>query len=253
MNLKDLKQIKLQGGNRKIMKIKNEKGITLIALVVTIVVLLILAGVSVNAIFNDNGIIKRAQEAQNKMDEAQQNDLTALNELNNWLDNSVKGNTSGDTEVTELKKQITNDETIQVDKSTDYTNEAGLEINCKNYVGTIDECTASNIKKLEIRSGSTTQDITFNNCDEVIIYSDAILQRVVFENVKKMTVYSGAAINQCTFKQVVNTKVMNSTINDCVFASGNIMFKDCEMSQNANNGATIKYNNCTVDGEPSSN
>ena len=44
-------------------KIKNEKGITLIALVVTIIVLIILAGVSVNLLIGDNGIIKRAQEA----------------------------------------------------------------------------------------------------------------------------------------------------------------------------------------------
>ena len=88
MKLKELKQIKFKGGNREIMKtkIKQEKGITLIALIVTIVVLLILAGVSVNAIFSDNGIIARAQNAQNKMNEAQQNDLTEINNLNNWID-----------------------------------------------------------------------------------------------------------------------------------------------------------------------
>ena len=49
---------------------KNERGITLIALIITIVVLLILAGVSINALFSDNGIIERAKDAQNKVDEA---------------------------------------------------------------------------------------------------------------------------------------------------------------------------------------
>ena len=48
------------------MKFKGQKGITLIALVVTIVVLLILAGVGINAVFSDNGIIKRANSAQEK-------------------------------------------------------------------------------------------------------------------------------------------------------------------------------------------
>ncbi len=62
-----------------------EKGITLIALVVTIVVLLILAGVSINAIFGQDGIIQKAKDAQNKMDQATQNDLNAINELNDWL------------------------------------------------------------------------------------------------------------------------------------------------------------------------
>ena len=44
-------------------KLKSKKGITLVALVVTIVVLLILAGVSINAVLGDNGIIKKANQA----------------------------------------------------------------------------------------------------------------------------------------------------------------------------------------------
>ena len=75
----------------------NQTGITLIALVVTIVVLLILAGVSLNAIFSENGIIKRAQDAQNKMDEATQNDLDSINELNNWIDGKINGSSGGNT------------------------------------------------------------------------------------------------------------------------------------------------------------
>ena len=43
---------------------KKEKGITLIALVVTIVVLLILAGVSISMITGENGIITQAQDAK---------------------------------------------------------------------------------------------------------------------------------------------------------------------------------------------
>ena len=58
---------------------RTQKGITLIALVVTIVVLLILAGVSLN------GIINRAKDAQNKMDQATQNDMTGLNELDKLI------------------------------------------------------------------------------------------------------------------------------------------------------------------------
>ena len=85
------------------MKAKNkrnylrENGITLIALVVTIVVLLILAGVSVNALFGNNGIIEKAKEAQNKMDKATENDQKEINELTNWLDNQVNGTTGGGT------------------------------------------------------------------------------------------------------------------------------------------------------------
>ena len=84
------------------MKTKNKRsylkqsGITLIALVVTIVVLLILAGVSLNAIFSENGIIKRAKDAQNKMDEATQNDLDAINGLNEWINKNINGTNGGE-------------------------------------------------------------------------------------------------------------------------------------------------------------
>ena len=44
------------------MKTKEMKGITLVALVITIVVLLILAGVSINTVLGDDGIIKKAKE-----------------------------------------------------------------------------------------------------------------------------------------------------------------------------------------------
>ena len=75
----------------------NQTGITLIALVVTIVVLLILAGVSLNAVFGQDGIIQKAKDAQNKMDQATQNDLDSINELNNWIDGKTNGTTGGNT------------------------------------------------------------------------------------------------------------------------------------------------------------
>ena len=54
-------------------KTKNQtKGITLIALVVTIVILLILAGVSINLVLGPNGLITKAQEAALQTDEAQE-------------------------------------------------------------------------------------------------------------------------------------------------------------------------------------
>ena len=75
----------------------NQTGITLIALVVTIVVLLILSGVSINALFGDSGIINKAKDAQNKMDQAAENDQKGINELSNWLDSKINGNSGGNT------------------------------------------------------------------------------------------------------------------------------------------------------------
>ena len=58
-------------------KRKNARGITLIALVITIIVLLILAGVTINALSGENGILKRATQAKSKTGRA-----NALEQIN---------------------------------------------------------------------------------------------------------------------------------------------------------------------------
>ena len=50
--------------------IRITSGITLIALVVTIVVLLILAGITISLVFSENGIIAKAREAAEKTNQA---------------------------------------------------------------------------------------------------------------------------------------------------------------------------------------
>ena len=61
--------------------IKKQKGITLIALVITIIVLLILAGITITMVFGDNGILTRSKEAKekHKMEEAREEVILILN------------------------------------------------------------------------------------------------------------------------------------------------------------------------------
>ena len=70
---------------------KSEKGITLIALVVTIVVLLILAGVSLNLVLGENGIIKKSKEARDKYAESAKNEQSELNKVDEWLEENISG------------------------------------------------------------------------------------------------------------------------------------------------------------------
>ena len=73
---------------RKVKRVSlKERGITLIALVVTIIVLLILTGVTLNMALSDNGLFKRAQEAADKYKKAQEDEEDILEELENQLDN----------------------------------------------------------------------------------------------------------------------------------------------------------------------
>ena len=71
---------------------KNKQGITLVALVVTIIVLLILAGVTITVLMGDNGIIKKAQQAAEGTNAAVENELQGMSDLGDKM-NSILGST----------------------------------------------------------------------------------------------------------------------------------------------------------------
>ena len=79
---------------------KQVKGITLIALVVTIIVLLILAGVAISLTIGQNGIFARAQNAVNVYEQAATNEQSELGKAEDIMDeylNGNGGNQGGDT------------------------------------------------------------------------------------------------------------------------------------------------------------
>ena len=83
--------------NRKtslnIRKLKKQvKGITLIALVVTIIVLLILAGIAISLTIGNNGIFSRAETAVNTWRNAETNEQLAMGDLEDWMDGYMNGN-----------------------------------------------------------------------------------------------------------------------------------------------------------------
>ncbi|MFQ8988122.1 MAG: type II secretion system protein, partial [Intestinibacter sp.] len=85
--------MKRAGEKNKIRKMfKNELGITLIALVVTIVILLILAGITINMLLGEGGIIKTAQDAKNTWEGAVTNEQEAIQNLVNELNEVMGGN-----------------------------------------------------------------------------------------------------------------------------------------------------------------
>lgn len=65
---------------------KDKRGITLVALVVTIVILLILAGVSLNLVLGNNGIIKKSEKAREKYSNASLNEQEQLDESGGQID-----------------------------------------------------------------------------------------------------------------------------------------------------------------------
>ncbi len=118
-------------------------GITLIALVVTIVVLLILASVSITVVFGDNGLIEMAKEAANKTNksiEDEQQDLQNIfDQANEYL--------NGGKEV-DLKPEPT----LQVELKLDETSISGNKIKVL-----VDRITSS-----EADSETIEEELTYN-------------------------------------------------------------------------------------------
>ena len=99
---------------------KKEKGITLIALVVTIVVLLILAGVSLNLVFNNNGIITKAGEAKVETRGAQVEDLVELYKSDNQISKYSGGGAQTEGELLQdlRTKKLVEDEELDTENKT---------------------------------------------------------------------------------------------------------------------------------------
>lgn len=73
------------------MKEKN-KGITLIALIITIIILLILAGISISAL-TQTGLFEKAKQAEPKSKEAQEQENAPLGNYENELNKYITGKT----------------------------------------------------------------------------------------------------------------------------------------------------------------
>lgn len=72
---------KMEKENSIASRTANEKGITLIALVITIVVTLILTGITIKSAFGDRGLIKESRDVQANIEEAQKEGIQQIEDL----------------------------------------------------------------------------------------------------------------------------------------------------------------------------
>ena len=84
---------------------KKESGITLVALVVTIVILIILAVISINIVFGENGLIHKAQEAEEIQRQAEMNTMSDLNTLMSKIEEMI-GQQTGSGEEGEITPEL---------------------------------------------------------------------------------------------------------------------------------------------------
>lgn len=128
------------------MKGRKQKGVTLIALVITIIVLIILAGVSINMLVGENGIITQAQKAKEDTEKAKIEEEQAMNLLY-------------DTIMTEGRVNV-------VDKTVEQMKEEG------NYVVGNTQIKDSKGNKVVIPDGFKIAVDSGNNVSEGIVIED---------------------------------------------------------------------------------
>ena len=191
------------------MKTKEIKGITLITLAITIVVLIILAGVSINAVIGDDGIIRKAQNSANLTKEAELKEAINRTILEFYLTN--------DYETLEdfLKAKVTEGKIDSVTKNTDGT----LTVKKGEYSVTVENKTNSSGGS---SSGGETQtpEITIGEA-KVVANSDGTGSAITDAN----SVYLGNTL-YITFSHSITggTTIVDKTIPYAVTKNGTYTF-----------------------------
>ena len=154
-------------------KSSKERGITLIALVITIVILIILATVSINVVLGEGGLIQRAQEGKDLTEQAridEEEELTGAEEYINSVINERKDDNEEETPV---------QEGIQVDEVTE--NSISITVNVPKEVAKY--CYYING---ELKKTSTVTIIVDEEGNEI---SNALKDSYKFDSLKEETKY----------------------------------------------------------------
>lgn len=147
---------------------KREKGITLIALVITIVVLLVLAGVSINLVVGENGLIEKTKKAKIATKRGEIEDYATLKIADLYVNNP-------------LNTEDINDATILTALKADLTTERGYELRDVNTTNeTVDialtatDSTGDNISAITVKSAGDLKvgDLVDSSKTRVGYYAD---------------------------------------------------------------------------------
>ena len=157
------------------MKTKEIKGITLITLAVTIVVLLILAGISINTVIGDNGIIKKAQSSAELTKESEAKEIINRTIMEFYLTNEyetledflntkvlegridkVEKNADGTLKVWKNDYSVTTENKTNFSNNNDNNMKKRIKISTTPYEGIYDSCEHEAITNVNVEPTDTT-------------------------------------------------------------------------------------------------
>ena len=195
-------------------KYKDFSGITLIALVVTIIVLLILAGISIMMLSGNNGILNRAGEAKDKTiigEEKEQVEISYMAAVMNKLGENVN-----DTDLQkELDSNVGENKTIVTDNYDDtlnvlfYETKHNYTVKDKNisYMGIIPDTPENTVARINTTFYPSLQEaidaVTDNKKTNIFLLKD-ISENVTVNNEKKIILN----LEKHTIKNNENTPIV---------------------------------------------
>ena len=157
------------------MKTKEIKGITLITLAVTIVVLLILAGISINTVIGDNGIIKKAQSSAELTKESEAKEIINRTIMEFYLTNEyetledflntkvlegridkVEKNADGTLKLSKNDYSVTTENKTNFSNNNDNNMNKRIKISTTPYEGIYDSCEHEAITNVNVEPTDTT-------------------------------------------------------------------------------------------------
>ena len=148
------------------MKTDNKKGITLIALIITIIVLLILAGITINILVGDNGVLSKAQKSSKDTVVGKEKETIALSWDAVFSDKVVDGIEITDEIFEQELKNNNNDVTVSYDEDRNFIvhfNDTG-----HNYV-------VNNTGKINEYNGVVPEEVVEQTDIYVTLYTDGTL------------------------------------------------------------------------------
>ena len=178
---------------------KNTKGITLIALMVTIIILLILAGISIAMLTGNNGILSQAGDAKEETRGASVKEARDLWKINQEADNQTESATAQTLE--ELLNDLENQKLITAEER------ATIEETGKVTIGSRTIAFKTILAKDVLKTDSTATEaadkssyVKYNGLDCRVLYNDEThgLQIITAGNVEEVTLGSGDTMDTAT-------------------------------------------------------
>ena len=230
-----------------------QKGITIISLVVTIIILIILAGISINLTIGQDGLITKAKQAKENMELAQIEEQTHLNELYSDMEIGASGELNYDAiaKLAEFKTTI-----------ADYIGEAGgikpeYTADTLTFGESIKGIVAEVTKNATATADDIAKDKTAYVSGQLLIGTGENMKQELSKNAG-LKLYEGTAANNViSYTSTVNAKVIiyasgvrctgGSNIPTCTMTqNGTTVSWDIYKLQSSSNGGQTAYNRYAV-------